>query len=62
MTKTYLGHGHNKSISWHADMPFLVRPKVQKRPKVIDGIKYYLGLKGETYVAELFDKMFKPII
>ena len=61
MTKTYLGHGHNKSISWHADMPFLVRPKVQKRTKIIDGIKYYLG-KDKMYVAELFDKMFKPII
>lgn len=50
--------GKQKDIGWHAEMPYLKKPKIRKFPKMIDGVKFYLGFKGEVYVAELFDKMF----
>lgn len=62
MIQTHNGHGVQSSRGWHAEVPFLVRPKVTRHAKNIDGSLVYIGTgklnKGKVYFKELFDKMF----
>lgn len=57
MTKTKTRHGYQYTETWHIDKPHLVKPKITGS-KIIDGVKYYLGINGKIYIASLFDKMF----
>lgn len=57
MIKTISNHGALKTVSWHAEMPLITKPKIRKQFKMIDGVKFYLGLRNDKeYRADLFDK------
>lgn len=66
MTKTKLATGgYHPTISFHAEKPFLMQPKVFKRKILVDGVEHYRGEqrvngKWRYFNAAAFDNMFKP--
>ena len=59
MTKTVTNYGSTKNnVEYHAEVPYEVEPKT-KGEKFIDGVKYYIGILGQEYRCDLFDKRFK---
>lgn len=48
--------------TWRADVPTLTRPPISVHPIEIDGVKHYEGPGGKLYIAEQFDRMFKPAV
>lgn len=59
MTKVFAHQqGKEKFVGWHAEVSALIKPKIHNE-KTINGVRYYFG-NGKRYVADLFDKVFKP--
>ena len=59
MYTTKTASGTTGSINYHAQVPFLTKPKIIGE-EIRDGVRYYLG-EGKEYIAERFDLMFKTV-
>lgn len=53
--------GYKSEVDFHpepADRKPILRPKITKE-EFIEGVRYYIG-QGKIYLADQFDKFFKP--
>jgi hypothetical protein len=53
MTKIHSSKGKINSVDFHAEVPFLTKPKILGE-KLIDGVKHYYN-EFKEYQADLFD-------
>lgn len=62
MHTTVIYSGKTAHHSFHADRAIQVRPTVEPKTEIIDGVEHYIGTgeyKGKIYRKDLFDQRFQ---